>query len=114
MSRTEPARPARPCSSTRTHRPAPGFGAAAAAAPSPVARPRAVGALALEVGKDLAQPVAAALVANDALGDGVLRPGQRRDRRVLERRENPSAEGVAEQGGPGDHLGVPDDEPEPP
>ena len=112
----EPAQPA-----PREPKPSPGATASRNSVKQPLGRepvrqlpPEVEGALALEVGEHLAHAVAAALVGGDALGDRVLRPGQRRDPGVLDRREDPDAHVVGEQVEAGDDLGVADDEPEPP
>src|SRR6266545_6048743 len=76
--------------------------------------PEVEGALALEVRKNLAHALAPAPVGLDALGDRPLRPGQRRDPRMLDRREDPDAVVVGEQIEAGHDLRVADDEAEPP
>src|SRR5438093_1257579 len=62
----------------------------------------------------LGHAVAAALVGVAPLGDGVLRPGQRRDAGLLDRPEDPDAAVVVEQVDPLDDLRVADHEPDPP
>src|SRR5438132_104945 len=71
-------------------------------------------ALGGDVGENLAHTVAPPPVGLDALGDRVLRPRQRGDPRVLDRREDPDARVVGEQVESGHDLRVADDEPEPP
>src|SRR5437763_479413 len=63
---------------------------------------------------DLEDAVAAALVRRRALGNRLLRAGQRRDRRFLHRAEDPDAAVVVQQVDPLDDLRIAEHEAEPP
>ena len=67
-----------------------------------------------ELAGDGEYTAASLFVQPHALGHGFLRPGQRRDRGFLQRREDAGAHVILECRHPGDELFVADDEADPP